>query len=94
MQRLATVYDRVVGIDPHPRAITRARDRVADIPNAELCESGLLDYEPGEQFDLVTAVATLHHLDLRAGLRKLASLVRPGGALRIIGLAQSQTPWT
>lgn len=92
VQRLATVCDRVVGIDPDPKAITRASARVSNIPAIELCESGLLDYEPGEQFDLVTAVATVHHLDLRAGLRKMASLVRPGGALRIVGLVASQTP--
>jgi SAM-dependent methyltransferase len=92
VQRLATVYGRVVGIDPDPKAVSRARHRAVDLPTVDLFECGLLDYEPGEQFDLVTAIATLHHLNLRAGLRKLASLVRPGGALRIVGLAASQTP--
>jgi SAM-dependent methyltransferase len=92
VQRLATTYDRVVGIDPDPKAVSRARDWAVDVPNIDLFECGLLDYEPAEQFDLVTAIATLHHLDLRAGLRKLASLVRPGGALRIVGLAANQTP--
>src|SRR5919112_4957327 len=70
VQRLATRYDRVVGIDPDPKAVDRARDRAVDLPTVDLFECGLLDYEPAEQFDLVTAIATLHHLDLRAGLQK------------------------
>jgi hypothetical protein len=38
----------------------------------------------------------LHHVDVTAGLRSLASLVRPGGLLGVIGLARSgiaDLPW-
>ncbi len=37
-------------------------------------------------FDLVTAVAVLHHLPLRAGLTRLRDLVVPGGMLVVVGL--------
>ncbi|ROS23782.1 bifunctional 2-polyprenyl-6-hydroxyphenol methylase/3-demethylubiquinol 3-O-methyltransferase UbiG [Cellulomonas sp. PhB150] len=41
------------------------------------------------QVDLVASVATLHHLDARAGLRRMAELVAPGGRLVVVGLARS-----
>jgi hypothetical protein len=36
---------------------------------------------------VVASVATLHHLDARAGLLRMRELVAPGGLLGIIGLA-------
>src|SRR5262249_29436685 len=43
-------------------------------------------------FDLVSAVASLHHMDARAGLIRLRSLVAPGGVLVVIGLARPDLP--
>ncbi|EFG47173.1 methyltransferase domain protein, partial [Brevibacterium mcbrellneri ATCC 49030] len=46
-----------------------------------------------QQFDLVTAVATVHHLpDCEGVLERLRSLVSPGGKLVILGLARSASP--
>jgi SAM-dependent methyltransferase len=42
-------------------------------------------------YDVVTAVASLHHMPLYPGLRRLAELVRPGGLLVIVGLYRSAT---
>lgn len=39
-------------------------------------------------FDIVTCVATLHHLPLEDGLRRLRELTAPGGRLLVIGLAR------
>lgn len=47
---------------------------------------------PPAAYDVVTAVASLHHLPLEAGLERLGSLVRPGGSLVVVGLARS-TSW-
>ncbi|MBM7815702.1 ubiquinone/menaquinone biosynthesis C-methylase UbiE [Brevibacterium paucivorans] len=45
-----------------------------------------------QQFDLVTAVATVHHLpEFEVALARLRSLVSPGGTLVILGLARSAT---
>ncbi len=38
-------------------------------------------------YDAVTAVASVHHMPLEAGLSRLAELVRPGGSLAVLGLA-------
>jgi SAM-dependent methyltransferase len=45
------------------------------------------DFEPGS-FDFVCSIATLHHMDATAGLRRMADLLRPGGRLAVVGLAQ------
>ena len=45
-----------------------------------------------ESFDLVASIATLHHMDAEAGLRRMAELVRPGGVLVVVGLARSRAP--
>ncbi|HVU91024.1 MAG TPA: class I SAM-dependent methyltransferase [Jatrophihabitans sp.] len=46
----------------------------------------------GESFDFVATIATLHHVDLRTGLRRLRSLVAPGGRLVVIGLGARSWP--
>jgi 2-polyprenyl-3-methyl-5-hydroxy-6-metoxy-1,4-benzoquinol methylase len=52
--------------------------------------------EPGS-FDAVVSNATLHHLrDTTIALRRLADLVRPGGALAVVGFARPDLrdlPW-
>ena len=40
----------------------------------------------------MTCFATLHHLDLDDGLRRLRDLVSPGGHLVVVGLARVGTP--
>jgi SAM-dependent methyltransferase len=39
-----------------------------------------------DSFDLITAVATLHHLPLRPALARFRSLLRSGGVLAVVGL--------
>lgn len=42
--------------------------------------------------DAVVSVATLHHIDEAAGLRRMAELLRPGGVLAVVGLARAELP--
>ncbi|WP_062380931.1 class I SAM-dependent methyltransferase [Demequina pelophila] len=57
--------------------------RVGDVLTEDLPEGG---------FDVVTASATLHHMDLEAGLARLKGLVAPGGRLLVVGMAKSNWP--
>jgi 2-polyprenyl-3-methyl-5-hydroxy-6-metoxy-1,4-benzoquinol methylase len=88
-RRLRERVAAVIGIDPDRPSIEQARMYnddiqyiVTDLDSAEL---------PDQSFDVVSAVAMLHHLDQRAGLTKLAALVRPGGLLIVVGLAKSRS---
>jgi hypothetical protein len=80
----------VTGIDPDAAAVARAQER--GIPGAELRVAGLDDVDPqSRRFDLVTVVATLHHLELEPALTRLRGLVRAGGELRVVGLARNES---
>lgn len=81
----------VTGVDADADQVDRARAR-ADADGLHYVLGDALDLPLDERFDLVTCVATLHHLDLRAGLQRLASLTAPGGHLVVVGLAAVRTP--
>lgn len=75
--------------------IALARARWPHAANVRWLLGDLLD--PGlplapEGYDAVTALSSLHHLDLHDGLTRLASLVRPGGVLAVVGLYRNETP--
>jgi 2-polyprenyl-3-methyl-5-hydroxy-6-metoxy-1,4-benzoquinol methylase len=82
----------VVGIDSDEACIQRCKDHP---------EAGDIGYVVGDvltgalqpaSFGLVSAVASLHHMNARSGLIQLRSLVAPGGVLVVIGLARSDLP--
>ena len=79
---------RVTGIDRDEQSITvaRARDAAGDIDYR--CADFLdLPLRPGG-FGLVTAVASLHHMNTAAALNRMREQLRPGGVLVIVGLAR------
>jgi SAM-dependent methyltransferase len=90
--RLATSIPSVVGLDLHQAQVEHAtaqhptpaglRFIVGDVLTARL---------PGAPFDFVACSATLHHLDLPAGLARLAELTAPGGTLVLVGLARNES---
>jgi 2-polyprenyl-3-methyl-5-hydroxy-6-metoxy-1,4-benzoquinol methylase len=80
----------VVGIDPDGPCIRRCREH-PEAGDIEYIAGDILTSEVG-RFDLVSAVASLHHLDARAGLVRLRGLVAPGGVLVVVGLARPDLP--
>ncbi|MGY4642800.1 class I SAM-dependent methyltransferase [Cellulomonas sp. URHB0016] len=87
---------RVTGVDADASQVDRARAEARALrvgePALRYLVGDVLDTPTDEQFDLVTCYATLHHLDLDAGLRRLAALTAPGGHLVVVGLAGVRTP--
>jgi 2-polyprenyl-3-methyl-5-hydroxy-6-metoxy-1,4-benzoquinol methylase len=88
-RRLRTRVASVVGLDRDEACIAEARHHggdisyiVGELEHVDLPENG---------FDVVTAVAVLHHMDQQAALCRLARLVAPGGVLLVVGLAKSRT---
>lgn len=89
-RRLRTRVPSMTGLDIDLPSIEVARSYGDDIDyvHGDVTSIDL----PDESFDVVAAVATLHHLDHAAGLTRLADLVRPGGVLIVVGLARSRSP--
>lgn len=87
---LAPVARQVVGIERDERSAALARARIADLPGARVVSGDFLTSTEltGSRFDLITCVATLHHLPLRPALERMRDLLAPGGRLRIVGLAK------
>src|SRR5438309_9242929 len=79
----------VVGIDADKHIVDQA---VGAAPTARVVNGDFLTYpfQP-ESFDLVAAIASLHHMDLASALGRVADALRPGGVAVVIGLARPAT---
>lgn len=93
LAELAERCGEVIGIDPDDTALAPAATRLATYRNVTPVKGNVMSTGLGEDdFDLVTAVASLHYMPLRPALARLAELVRPGGSLVVIGLYRATTP--
>ncbi len=83
--KLAPFFEKVVGIDIDHQSIP-SDARVAFV------EDDVMKY-PFEEasFDLIAAVASLHHLPLQSALTRFRSLLKPGGVLAVVGLYRAST---
>lgn len=91
-RRLRRVVPEVTGIDRDQLSIELARSH----PGAGDVSYVLGDFREAplraESFDLITAVASLHHMDAEAALVRMRELLRPGGVLAIVGLGRFSPP--
>ncbi len=91
-QRLAPVSRSVTAIEPDPETLQRAWVRVAHLPNVTVAQNDFDNFDPGSRrFDVVTMVASLHHMDLRAALTKARDLLTPTGEIAVVGLSANKT---
>jgi SAM-dependent methyltransferase len=91
-RRLRRSVPHVTGVDRDERSIELARAH----PGGEDIDYLLADFmaspfEP-ESFDLITSIASLHHMDAEAALMRMRDLLRPGGVLAVIGVAGGISP--
>jgi SAM-dependent methyltransferase len=91
-RRLRRLVPDVVGIDRDQRCIEDARAHPGADSIRYLAGDFLAWPCPPESFDVITAVASLHHMDTAVALRRMRDLLRPGGVLGIIGLARGSSP--
>lgn len=92
IERLAPAMRSATGIERDAFAFAQARARLAGMQNVALVQDDFATYAPGAgSFDLITFVASLHHLPLGEALNRAASLLRPGGDLLVVGLAANRS---
>ncbi len=91
-QRLAPFSRTVTAIDPDPSSVQRAGERLGALPGVQVRESTFDAFDPGSQrFDLITFVASLHHMDTRAALVRARGMLHPGGTIAVVGLSANKT---
>lgn len=92
MQRLAATGVATWGIEPDPPTAERARIRLLGTDHTTVLGCTFDDYLPGQRrFDLITFVASVHHMDTRSALARAASLLNPGGRLLVVGLSRNDS---
>ena len=91
-QRLAAVSRSVTAIDSDAAAIGQAAVRMESHRHVTVSEQSFHEYQPGAaRFDLITFVASLHHMDLHTSLAKARSLLKPTGEIAVVGCAANKT---
>jgi 2-polyprenyl-3-methyl-5-hydroxy-6-metoxy-1,4-benzoquinol methylase len=84
-RRLAARCRRVEAVDLSPEMIRVARERSAAHPNIEYHLGDVRDWLDGdEQYDCITSMAVLHHMDAHDVVPRMARALRPGGLLLLV----------
>ncbi|WP_217169914.1 bifunctional 2-polyprenyl-6-hydroxyphenol methylase/3-demethylubiquinol 3-O-methyltransferase UbiG [Streptomyces sp. AC512_CC834] len=88
---LATRADEVHGVDSDPVITSRARALTSEEAAASFTVGDALTGLPAGPHDVITCVATLHHLPFTEALDAFRRHLAPGGTLVVVGLFRPQT---
>ncbi|WP_436994559.1 class I SAM-dependent methyltransferase [Streptomyces sp. enrichment culture] len=89
---LARRAGRVVGLDADPEIAARARALTPGGTAVTFRTGDALAGLPDGPYDVITCVATLHHLPLAEALACFRRHLAPGGTLVVVGLYRARTP--
>ncbi|MFD6177621.1 MULTISPECIES: class I SAM-dependent methyltransferase [unclassified Isoptericola] len=92
VDRLRRSGATVVGLDADAAMAEATAARFAGDPGVNVRHGRFEDVPADGSFDVVTMVASLHHMDLEPALRHAAGVVAPGGRLLVVGLARIGAP--
>ncbi|MCK9795860.1 class I SAM-dependent methyltransferase [Isoptericola sp. 4D.3] len=92
VHRLRRAGATVVGLDADAAMSEVSAARFAGDPGVSVRHGRFEDVPADGSFDVVTMVASLHHMDLEAALRHAAGVLAPGGRLLAVGLARIGAP--
>ncbi|WP_030858044.1 class I SAM-dependent methyltransferase [Streptomyces sp. NRRL S-37] len=88
---LATRADEVRGVDSDPVITSRARALTPEAAPVSFAVADALTGLPAGPHDVITCVATLHHLPFTEALTSFRRHLAPGGTLVVVGLFRPQT---
>lgn len=88
---LSNNADQIIGIDLSPKMIEIAQLNTLSFSNIQVeCLDYFQKKYPPNSFDCVVSVATVHHFDFSAFLRKVQTELKPRGRLIIIDLYEQE----
>ncbi|MFJ8540561.1 class I SAM-dependent methyltransferase [Streptomyces sp. NPDC093586] len=88
---LATRAAEVRGVDSDPVITARARRLTPPTAPVAFTIADALTGVPAGPYDVITCVATLHHLPFAEALTVLRQRLAPGGTLVVVGLYRADT---
>lgn len=92
---LTPLFERVVGVDRDRCMVAAAQTRLGETAGVQIVRGDLLALPPSVggpgRYDLITMVASLHHMPLEEALHRVRELLAPGGRLLVVGLARVET---
>ncbi|MFF9483560.1 class I SAM-dependent methyltransferase [Streptomyces sp. NPDC014676] len=88
---LARRADEVRGIDSDPAITSRARASTPETTPVSFAVADALTGLPAGPHDVITCVATLHHLPFTDALTAFRRHLAPGGTLVVVGLFRPRT---
>ena len=90
-RRLAERAETVDGIDSDADIVVRAQALTPPTAPVTFAVADALTGIPGGPYDVITCVATIHHLPFTEALRVFRRHLAPGGTLVVLGLSRSTT---
>ena len=90
--RLRARATHVDAIDIDSSSIASARVNTSAGGIHFLCEDFLRADLPENAYDVITAIASLHHMNLETALNRVSQLLRRGGFFVALGLHKDATP--
>lgn len=88
---LATRADEVRGVGSDPVITSRARALTPEATPVSFAVADALTGLPAGPHDVITCVATIHHLPFTEALTSFRRHLAPGGTLVVVGLFRPQT---
>ncbi|MGX2992733.1 class I SAM-dependent methyltransferase [Streptomyces sp. JNUCC 64] len=93
LARLLAARGRSVrGVDADPAIVAEARRRTPPGLPVTFTAADALAEPPSGPFDVITCVATLHHLPFTEAVTRFRDLLAPGGTLVVVGVARPRSP--
>lgn len=89
---LASRAKTVQALDADPTIVARARELTAQAAPVTFTAGDALTEMPAGSYDVITCVATIHHLPFSDTLAHLRQHLAPGGTLVVVGVARAQSP--
>lgn len=78
--RTAKMCGWFCGLDLSPKTVERARKHLSDAENVRLICADFLEWKSEEKFDVICSSLTFMHIrEKRAAVKKIVSLLNPGG---------------
>ncbi|MCL7495074.1 class I SAM-dependent methyltransferase [Streptomyces sp. MCA2] len=88
---LATRANEVRGIDSDPTIVSQAQRLTPAATPVTFTVADALTGIPAGSYDVITCVATIHHLPFTEALTVFRRHLAPGGTLVVVGLSRAQT---